>query len=624
VDSVQQTEDRNSGAEARAIAVAPASTTNLDEIAYRESIWRLALENCHQGVWDYNCKTQKHFVCDGWKRMRGLDPTKPFHDTLENWLARVHEEDRKAVETEVLRHNAGKIPGFRLEYREQRADGSWAWILAQARTVQWNENGKPQRLVGTDLDITRLKAAESERAIETKKAFRHQLLELKRANREAEKARKVADKLSRVDPLSGLANRRAFTEKLQAMVSAPEGDFSLFLVDLNHFKEINDELGHNFGDAVIVEVARRLSAVATKCSMVARLGGDEFGLIVPDPADEPVCETDELLSAISNVMAPQFALGLHCVALGASIGVARYPEHAKTSSELLRLADIALYEAKARGRCPSVIFDEELGQKAAKDSMLSHDLRKALDEFQISPHFQPISNLRTGETVRMEALARWNHPLLGRVGPDEFIPIAERLRVVQLLTECVVTQALQVAAEWPTNIGLSINISADEMCTAGTGRKLLQLLRAHGFPPERLQVEIIEQALLKDVSAASQEICTLRRAGVGVFLDDFGKGFSGLHYLRELSVDGIKIDGAFAKDLDRGNMGWKVLNGLIDLARSMSLAVVVEGIEDKVACAACQQMGVQFGQGYFIARPMAADHTKAFLQSSNFARQTTA
>jgi diguanylate cyclase (GGDEF)-like protein len=591
-------------------------------LEYLESVWRFAVDGGPYGVWDFNRRTETFWVSAGWKRMRGLDPILPFNDFDELWHQRLHPEDTERTLDAVHRLHSGESPYLSLEYREKRTDGAWVHILAQGKAVEWDEDRNPIRFVGMDLDITKLKIAEAKREQELGRTHRQHLLEIKKAHRQTEIARQKADFLSRVDALSGLANRRAFTTRVEELLKEVGSSFSLVLVDVDHFKQINDRHGHKVGDEVIREFSRRLSVAAGESSFVARLGGDEFGLVIPDGEEGQVCQTEVLLDALAQSFARPFMNNDEVITLSGSIGVARFPEHAATLSELLSCADLALYEAKSRGRRMAVIYDEDIGSKAAREFLLAKDIKAAFAQRHIVPFFQPIYNLRSKDVVAFEVLARWQHPSLGTVLPDEFIPIATRLGLASDLTKAVLTQALEFVSAIPEHIGLSVNLSADEMCDPASALRLMQMLREHRIDPSRLQIEITEKALMQDIAAASRAAEVFRKSGARLVLDDFGKGYSGLCYLRELVLDGVKVDGAFVVGLEQGNQAWKVLNGIGELARSLSLNCVVEGLEDETSIEICCAMGFHFGQGYGLGRPQRAADAADMLAKTLNQRQS--
>jgi diguanylate cyclase (GGDEF)-like protein len=406
-----------------------------------------------------------------------------------------------------------------------------------------------------------------------------------------------------IDYLSGLANRRAFTHMLDQLVADPDAEFSVMLIDVDHFKHINDRYGHNVGDIVVQRVSDRLKSIATKCSLVARLGGDEFGLIIPDPSAQSECETELLAGNIIDTFNAALPLEEIKLQVTCSLGAARFPEHARSSTELIGKADLALYEAKARGRNCWVDYFDTLGNAADRASRIAGDLKSAIADHEVEAYFQSIVDLKSSSIRGYEILARWRHPILGMIGAGEFVPVIARLGLSEALTLSLFGQAARAFQNLPGETFLSLNVSAEEVCGDAFAATLLEALKRAGFEPSRLQVEITEQALMRNLAAAHKTIDELRSAGVSVYLDDFGTGYSGLCYLRELTIDGIKIDKIFASDIADGSRGRRVLEGILALAANMSLAVVVEGIETEQALKDCRDLGVSRGQGYFFQEP---------------------
>jgi diguanylate cyclase (GGDEF)-like protein len=413
-------------------------------------------------------------------------------------------------------------------------------------------------------------------------------------------------KTETVDFLSGLANRQNFSQVLSELSSQDDAEFSVMLIDVDHFKQINDRYGHSVGDEVIRQVSDRLRAVATKCSLVARLGGDEFGLIIPDPSSQEACETEMLAGElIESFKRPLCVDGLELI-VGCSLGAARYPEHASNADELIGKADLALYHAKASGRNCWVDYFDQLGLTAARISRLVSDLPQAIANQDIFPQFQAIRDLKKNRIVGFEVLARWNHPELGLIKPAEFIANAGRFGLSNMLMQSIIRQAVLLTKDWPDHVYLSFNISPTDLCADGFCNGLLAMLKALDFPAHRFQIEVTEEALLQNLKAAGCAVAALRSAGIRVVLDDFGSGYSGLSYLRELVLDGIKIDRSFIGDITPGCRGWRILSGIISLADSLALDVIIEGIETGEARKHAFDVKAGFGQGYYFGAPVAA------------------
>ena len=586
-----------------------------DLLAYKESTWRHAIEAAEHGVWDYNANNEALSYSDAWKTMRGFRLDAEFHDSNEAWEARLHPDDLLSVREHLRQHNSGEISHFNFEYRERRLDGRWIWILARGRTVAWDENGKPARQIGTDIDITKIKDEEAARAAQAEVVYRQHLAELEAAHRAAEAARQEAYALARLDPLSNLANRRAFGEEIERLANEGTSAFAVLLVDLDRFKPINDMYGHAVGDLVIKECGRRLAEVVGGQGVAARLGGDEFGVVLVCP--EAGMETTAGACAerlIADLSRP-ISIDDFAVEIGASVGLAAYPAHSDDPHALFRYADMALYEAKLTARGTWQPYSRALGQSAEWKAALESEVRRAVAEEEIQAYFQPIVDLRSGKVAKFEMLARWQHPTHGMVTPDRFIPIIEQYGLMSEFSLSMLRRGCLAAKAWPSDISMSINLTTEEVCDPATPLRILGAAVECDFPTTRLEVEITEKALVKDFSVAKRVVAALRGAGVKILLDDFGAGYSGLGYLRELAFDCIKIDRTFISTLPTQIESRKIIKAIQGLAESLDLTTVAEGVENKQILDAVNGVGCTYGQGYFFAKAMPAGDVAAFLNA---------
>jgi diguanylate cyclase (GGDEF)-like protein/PAS domain S-box-containing protein len=335
-----------------------------EALAYRESIWRHAVAAAGHGVWDYNAKNEGQFYSDGWKTMRGFAADEPVDDSLEKWSARLHPDDRDAVLEHVRQHNEGEVSEFGFEYRERRRDGKWVWILARGKAVAWDADGKPTRLLGTDIDITALKAEEARRERESQDLYRRHLAELEAAREQADMARRAADNLARQDPLTGLGNRRVFSETIATMAEAGEV-FAVMIVDLDRFKSVNDVHGHEAGDAVLRISAARLNNAAGEAT-VMRLGGDEFGVILRGEAGNLAARVERTARTMIAALREPIHTGGLVVEIGGSCGAAFHPEHGVDYRSLMRSADMALYESKQGNRGGCTLYCKSMGETASR------------------------------------------------------------------------------------------------------------------------------------------------------------------------------------------------------------------------------------------------------------------
>ncbi|MBL0374932.1 EAL domain-containing protein [Rhizobium sp. KVB221] len=412
-------------------------------------------------------------------------------------------------------------------------------------------------------------------------------------------AERQSRKLALHDQLTGLANRRNFEEFGQRVIfERPLSERrAVFLIDLDHFKSVNDIYGHAAGDKVLVDYAERIQGHFPG-GIVARFGGDEFAVITP-----PLREDGEALRYARFCIAgvsDAFDYNGTALHLGSSVGVAMISD---SIAEALRHADIALYKAKRGGRMQVAFFEDALERVVKERNWIENELREAIRNGDIVPHFQPVVDLSTRKVLGYEALARWNHRERGSISPAEFIPVAEECGLIMQLSEQMLVKATDVARHWPQHISLSVNVSPVQLRDKGLGRKLLDLLAATGFPPRRLEVEITENALIADLETASDTIRELRAAGVSVALDDFGTGHSSLNHLRACRFDKLKIDRSFVSSLSDNQDSRRIVDAIINLSRSFGVRCTAEGIEQPGELAMLAGWGCQEGQGYLLGRP---------------------
>jgi diguanylate cyclase (GGDEF)-like protein len=427
------------------------------------------------------------------------------------------------------------------------------------------------------------------------------------ANDEKARARQIAD----TDALTGIANRRAFLAEVEVIALRGAGNVAVALLDLDGFKPINDTFGHETGDRLLVEVSRRLQSVIPENGTVARLGGDEFALLFPcaDPAEaHSVGET-----AIWLVGEP-FVIAHRALCISACVGVSFHGAERTDFRQSLRQADIALYNAKRAGKGKVAFFTSALEAEIRRRTAIEQALREPAIHDSIDLAFQPIIDLQTMNLTSFEALARWRHSELGWIAPSEFIPITERISVVEQISDGLLARAAEQAGRWPLSVSLSFNLSAVQLCTLSAAEKIIGIIASAGLPPSRLQIEVTETALLADFHVARRNLAHLRSHGVRILLDDFGAGYASISYLREIEFDAVKLDGTIIERASNGG-GLPLLQGVIRLCDSMGLPCVAECIETPADLAMLQNLRCRYGQGFNLARPMGADAAVHFAQS---------
>lgn len=411
--------------------------------------------------------------------------------------------------------------------------------------------------------------------------------------------------LAHHDPLTRLVNRAQFHDRLAARLAErqPEHVATLF-ADLDHFKLVNDSLGHAAGDRVLEVVAQRLVARAGPHDVVARLGGDEFALLLGrvQSVDAAMAVARRVVDDLSQPIEVEG----RTIQMGASVGVALAPDHADNADELLRAADMALYEAKSAGRGVAALYHADMKRVLLDRRALELELRTALTKGEFELYYQPVHQLSTDRIAGFEALLRWRHPVRGMIGPDAFIELAERSGLIVPIGEWVLREALAEAVTWDEDLTVAVNVSAVQMRGDDLLRQVVSALSVTGLDPRRLELEITETVLMQDREACVAQLHRLRALGVRIALDDFGTGYSSLNYLRSFPFDKIKIDRCFIEDLCEGGERGAIVESVLNLAVRLNMQTIAEGVEDAAQLAVLRERGCSQVQGYLISKALPA------------------
>jgi diguanylate cyclase (GGDEF)-like protein len=418
----------------------------------------------------------------------------------------------------------------------------------------------------------------------------------------------------RTDELTGLPNRRTFLEALDNAArgtgDAGSSPFAVLVLDLDEFRDINDTLGHDAGDLVLERVGARLARLGHEPLLVARLGGDEFAALVHRPRQTPGADKplDLAVRALGAVRRPLAVEGIE-MALHASVGIALHPEHSRLPRDLLRLAEVAMYQAK-RERTSIVVYRPDSDPHSRERLALVGQLRQAIERDELLVEYQPQLHVATGVVTGMEALVRWQRPDGARLGPGVFLPIAERCGLMPAVTtrvlEAVVAQQAAWLAAGNVHCPAAINLSVSDLRDQRLAGRIAAVLNAAGVPPELLQVEVTEHQLMSDPEGANRVLQRLRRIGVRVALDDFGTGHSSLAYVQGLALDTLKIDRRFVTGMCESDGDATIVRLAVELARAFGLEVVAEGVEDAGVAAALAALGCDVIQGYWVSPPLSA------------------
>lgn len=438
----------------------------------------------------------------------------------------------------------------------------------------------------------------------------------RRETRRRMAAEQHARELAFQDVLTGLPNRRQFDDALRAALAAPPragAAHALFLLDLNGFKQINDVHGHATGDEVLVVVAQRLLSGVRQGDLVARFGGDEFAILSQHLIGAEAAST----IALRVIEALDVPIKMHGTThqVGAGIGIALIPGDADTVQEALRKADVALYRAKAERRSALRFFEEDMDRLVHERAAMEQEIRAAIASDAIRPFFQPSVDLQTRTVVGFEAVPRWHHPVMGEILPTRFIPLAEDAGLIHELAARLLRAASEVAARWPPEVTLAIDIYPSQLKDPDLKAVILRILEETGLAPTRLEVEITESAIVSDLESAQRVLGSLREAGVKIALDNFGTGYSSLYHLRNFKLDKIKIDRSFIDSMGSASESAAVVSALVGLGHGLGLTVTAEGVEDPEQRASLLGTGVQQGQGDFFSNPVSSDRTLDFFST---------
>ena len=410
------------------------------------------------------------------------------------------------------------------------------------------------------------------------------------------------------DALTGLANRAAAVEKIEDAGARQRRwgeQFTVLLLDLDRFKYVNDTLGHPAGDALLRETAVRLKGTLRETDVLARLGGDEFAIIQIGEGNQREAAV-KLANRVIDLIAQPFNIEGNEVNIATSIGIALAPEHAARPDSLLKMADMALYRAKSSGRNCFCFFDPEMSAAASVRHELETELRRAIQQEQFELYYQPIIDSKTRKICGAEALVRWNNPTKGMISPDKFIPLAEESGLITQIGEWVLQTACAEAVKWPSHVRVSVNLSPVQLRKRDLVDVVICALAQSGLPPERLELEVTETALIESATDSLTVLRQLKNLGVSIALDDFGTGYSSLSHLTMFPFDKIKIDKSFTQNLTKRADCAIIISATLTLARGLDISTTAEGVETADQFRLLRMAGVTSVQGYLFYKPMAA------------------
>lgn len=570
----------------------PQQTTIEDELRQdlqdSETKYRLTTEVTSDGIWSWDLKSDRIDYSPRWKSMVGYSEEEINHYPVE-WLVRVHPADIEQLKTYLAQCWQGKIGRFEVEYSLLHRDGQYRLMRCNCIAVTDGE-GTVSHLIGAQSELTQ------ERQIRAQLNY-------------------GVDH----DRLTKLPSRQLFIEKLQGLSQLeqhPDYSFGVLCLDLDRFKNINHNFGNVIGDRILVEIVRKLESCLRPQDILARLGGDEFAILLTcfPGEDRPAA----IASQIQQQLSTPIKIAEYSILVSISIGISTpdtndLPEN--TTNELLQSlqnAEIAMYQAKARGQACNKVFESQLYLQSLEKTRSEDDLREALEQDQFILHYQPLMQLTNRQLVGFEALIRWEHPALGLIAPKDFIPLAEATGLITPIGWWVLRSACEQMVQWQKNsltktaksIFISVNITGKQFSQPYAGDIIAQILTETGLNPRCLKLEITESEIIENIAQVLPTVERLQSLGVQLSMDDFGTGYSSLSYLHCLPVDTLKIDRSFIRGMESDRHQLELVKTIIKLAEVFELDLVAEGIETETQCEELIKLQCKYGQGYLFSPPV--------------------
>lgn len=549
-----------------------------NDLRRSEERYRLAVEGVNDGVWDWDGRDGRLFMSKKGRAILGINTDEEFL-TIEKWFEVILKEDLDKFVVSLNKYiTEPQNKHLQIEYRIKTVNDEIRWIRTRGMAI-WDEEGNPIRVAGSITDITEQRLADEK-----------------------------IHRLAFFDSLTGLPNRALLMDRFsiaEANARRRGKSIAVFFLDLDNFKTINDTMGHTYGDKLLLKVGEQLRLKLRKSDTIARLGGDEFIMLQTNISS--MDEVYKLAARMLNVFKRPWKLDEREFYVTASIGISIYPNDGTDLKELMKNADAAMYRAKEKGRNNFQIFTPELNMKIMERMEIENHLRKAADRKEFVLYYQPQIELATGSVRCVEALIRWSDPHMGWIMPEAFIHIAEETGLIGNIGEWVMSTACAQLRKWHDeghdDLRISVNLSAKQFQQQDIFEKIMDIVEKTGIKPEWLELEITESLAMQDLEHTTSILSRIRDAGFGISLDDFGKGYSSLNYLKALPITNLKIDKTFIHGITSSVNQAKIVKALISLAHSMDLTVTAEGVESSAQLGFLLKERCDTAQGYLFSKP---------------------
>lgn len=552
-----------------------------NDLRRSEERYRLAVEGVNDGVWDWDGRDGRLFMSKKGRDILGIDTDEEFL-TIEKWFEVILREDLDKFVVSLNKYiSEPQKKHFQIEYRVKDDDDEIRWVRTRGMAI-WDDDGNPVRVAGSITDITEQKLADEK-----------------------------IHRLAFFDSLTGLPNRALLMDRFsiaEANARRKNKSIAVYFLDLDNFKTINDTMGHTYGDKLLLKVGEQLRLKLRKSDTIARLGGDEF--IMLQTNINSMDDVYKLAARMLNVFKKPWKLDDREFYVTASIGISIYPNDGTDLRELMKNADAAMYRAKEKGKNNFQIFTPELNMKIMERMEIENHLRKAAQKKEFVLYYQPQVELNTGKVKCVEALIRWSDPHMGWIMPEAFIHIAEETGMIGNIGEWVMATACAQLRKWHEeghdDLRVSVNLSAKQFQQPDIFEKIMGIIEKTGIKPEWLELEITESLAMQDLEHTTSILSRIRDAGFGISLDDFGKGYSSLNYLKALPITNLKIDKTFIHGISNSVNQAKIVKALISLAHSMDLTVTAEGVESSAQLGFLLKERCDTAQGYLFSKPKPA------------------